>query len=288
MKAAGLMPAAHLFTHDAMNTTFSLRIREVDEAFARSMARECCNQLDLLESHMSRFIEGSEVAQINAMRAGETLYLSDACHQCLLLALNARTNTGGLFDITLGSRIAHRKSGDSGPEPPLAGRLALHPDVPAITCETPGREIDLGGIAKGFALDQLQQLLTAWGAHDALLAAGASSWLALGPSAWPVDLTGDHESIRVYLTNQALGASGTGIQGNHILHPGGPDAMPARPLTRVWVIAPTAALAEIWSTALMLVSPEEIPDFIAGNPDIAAVYAEHDGHVLPIPPSTTP
>ena len=137
MKAAGLMPAAHLFTHDAMNTTFSLRIREVDEAFARSMARECCNQLDLLESHMSRFIEGSEVAQINAMRAGETLYLSDACHQCLLLALNARTHTGGLFDITLGSRIAHRKSGDSGPEPPLAGRLALHPDVPAITCETP-------------------------------------------------------------------------------------------------------------------------------------------------------
>ncbi|MCX6866735.1 MAG: FAD:protein FMN transferase, partial [Verrucomicrobia bacterium] len=253
MKAPGLMPDAHLFTHDAMNTTFSLRIRGVDEPAARAMARECYYLIDMLESRLSRFIAGSEVAQINAMRAGETLYLSEPCHQCLLLALNACANTGGLFDITLGSRIAHRKSGGNAPAPPLAGRLPLHPDVPAITCESPGREIDLGGIAKGFAIDQLQQLLSEWGAHDVLLAAGASSWLAFGPSAWPVDLTGDHESLRVYLTNQALGASGTGIQGNHILHPGGPDAMPARPLTRVWVSAPTAALAEIWSTALMLV-----------------------------------
>ena len=65
--------------------------------------------------------------------------------------------------------------------------------MPAITCEEPGREIDLGGIGKGFALDQLKQLLTEWDADDALLAAGASSLLAFGPSAWPVDLTGERE-----------------------------------------------------------------------------------------------
>ena len=57
MNASGLMPDAHLFTHDAMNTTFSLRIRGVDEAEARGMARECCERLDLLESRLSRFIE---------------------------------------------------------------------------------------------------------------------------------------------------------------------------------------------------------------------------------------
>ena len=287
MKAPGIMPDAHLFTHDAMNTTFSLRIRGVDEAVASGMARACCDRLDLLESHLSRFIEGSDVARINSLHAGETLYLSEPCHQCLLLAVNAGTSTGGLFDITLGTRIAHRKSGDGGPVPPLAGSLTIHPDVPAITCETPGREIDLGGIAKGFALDQLKQLLTEWGVHDALLAAGASSLLAFGPSAWPVDLTGDREAPRVWLTNQALSASGTGIQGNHIIHPAGPDAMPARPFRRVWVITTTAALAEIWSTALMLVPPEEIAVWIAGNTDIAGIYAEHDGHVRPIPSPPT-
>ena len=278
----------HVFNHNAMATQFQVRIAGEEKTYAAQTAQAAFALADELESRLSRFIEGSEVAQINAMRAGETLYLSESCHQCLLLALRACASTGGLFDITLGSRIAHRKSGASGPAPPLTGKLTLHPDVPAITCESPGREIDLGGIAKGFALDQLKHLLTEWDADDALLAAGASSLLAFGPNAWPVDLTGDREAARVFLTNQALGASGTGMQGNHIIHPAGPEAMPARTPTRVWVIAPTAALAEIWSTTLMLVTPEEIPDCLSGHADIAAVYAEHDGHVQSIPSSTTP
>lgn len=282
MSNPGPIPDAHRFSHEAMNTTFTLRIRGVEQAIAQGMARECFDQLDYMETRLSRFIEGSDVSRINHMRAGQTLYLSEACHQCLLLALDACVKTSGLFDITLGTRIAHRKSGGSGPVPPLTGRLTIHPDVPAITCEEPGREIDLGGIAKGFALDRLKQLLTEWGAEDALLAAGASSLLAFGPGTWPIELTGDRESASLLLTNQSLSASGTGIQGGHIVHPGGPHAMPAIPCSRIWVTAPTAALAEIWSTALMLVPCEEIPDFIAGNEDIASVYAERDRRVRAI------
>ena len=277
MNASADIPDARLFTHDAMNTTFSLRLREVEESTARSIARECCDLLDMLESRLSRFIEGSDVSRINHLHAGETLYLGDPTHQCLLLSLDACARTGGLFDITLGTRIEHRKTGAAGPEPPLAGRLTIHPDVPAITCESPGREIDLGGIGKGFALDQLHQLLTEWEVPGALLAAGGSSLLAFGPTAWPVDLTGERGAVRVFLTNQALAASGTGIQGSHIVHPGGPDAMPALPCKRIWVTAPTATLAEIWSTALMLVTPEEMTEWIVGNDDLTGVYVERDG-----------
>lgn len=279
MKAPAPIPDAHLFTHDAMNTTFSLRFRGVDQDHAQGMARECCDHLDYLESQLSRFVEGSDVSRINHMQAGETLYLSEACHQCLLLAMEAYSHTGGLFDITLGTRIEHQKSGAAGPPPPIAGRLTIHPDVPAITCEIPGRTLDLGGIGKGFALDQLRQLLTEWDAPDVLLAAGGSSLLAFGPTAWPVDLTGDLESARVFLANQALSASGTGIQGGHIVHPGGQEAMPALPSKRVWVTARTAALAEIWSTALMLVDPKEMADLLADNGDVADVYADREGAV---------
>jgi len=279
MKDPVPVPDARCFTHEAMNTTFCLRIRGMGEETAQGMARECFDQLDALEARLSRFIEGSDVSRINRMSAGETLYLSESCHQCLLLALDAYSSTGGLFDITLGRHIEHRKSGGCGPAPPLAGRLTIHPDISAITCDEPGREIDLGGIGKGFALDQLKQILAEWGADDFLLAAGASSLLAFGPHAWPVDLTGDRDSTRVHLANQALSASGTGIQGSHIVHPAGADAMPAIPCSRVWVTAPTAVLAEIWSTALMLMSPEEIPDFIAGNGEIGSVYVDCDGRL---------
>lgn len=269
------------FTHEAMNTTFSLRFRGLDDEASRGLARECYDLIDYLEARLSRFIEDSDVSRINRMAAGETLHISESCHQCLLSALDAFARTGGLFDITLGTRIAHRKSGLQEPAPPLVGKLVIHPDIAAITCEQPGREIDLGGIGKGFALDQLKQLLIDWGVEDALLAAGASSLLAFGPQSWPVDLTSDHNSLRMSLNNQSLSASGTGIQGSHIIHPGGAGAMPAIPVRRIWVTAPTAVLAEIWSTALMLMEPEQIPDLIAGNDDIGSVHVDREGWVEP-------
>ena len=169
-----------------------------------------------------------------------------------------------------------------GPPPPVAGRLIIHPDIAAITCEEPGREIDLGGIGKGFALDQLKQLLVDWDAGDFLLGAGASSLLAFGPAEWPVELAGDRESSRIALRNQSLSVSGTGIQGSHIVHPAGPGAMPASACSRIWVTAATAALAEIWSTALMLVDPEEIADFIAANEDITSVHIDCAGRIQTI------
>jgi FAD:protein FMN transferase len=157
--------------------------------------------------------------------------------------------------------------------------LTIHPDTPAVTCEEPGREIDLGGLGKGFALDQIHQLLTSWGAQDALLSAGASSLLAFGPQAWPVDLGGSQGNLRIHLENSALSASGTGIQGAHIVHPAGHEAMPAAPCTRIWVRASTAAMAEIWSTALMLLDPGELPEIVTQIDELTAVYVERDGVV---------
>jgi FAD:protein FMN transferase len=268
------------FSHEAMNTTFTVRLRGVVADTAQSAIRESFELVDRLESRLSRFMEGSDISRINHLSAGETLYLSEDSHQCLLLALEANVRTAGLFDITLGKRIEHRKSGDEGTPPAVTGSLIIHPDVPAVTCVEPGRELDLGGIGKGFALDQIKQLLADWEINDALLAAGASSLLAFGPTSWPVDLAGGRVCHRIDLSNQALSASGTGIQGSHIIHPAGPEAEPMIACTRIWVLAPTAALAEIWSTALMLLEPDEIPHIIAEEPEISAVYAEIHGKVV--------
>jgi thiamine biosynthesis lipoprotein len=274
---------ARHFTHEAMRTTFSLYLRGVEETTANGIFRECIEQLDAMEARLSRFFEGGDVFRINHLRAGETLYVSETCHQCLLLALQACADTCGLFDITLGKSIAHLKSGGTGPAPVSNGRLVIHPDVAAITCEEPGREIDLGGIGKGFALDQLKILLVDWGVEDALLCAGASSLLAIGPGAWPVDLAGDEGSHRITLTDQALSASGIGIQGVHFVHPGGEQAMPVSPCKRLWVSATSAALAEVWSTALMLVEPDEIPNFIAGVEGLGEIYLDRDGSITVLP-----
>jgi thiamine biosynthesis lipoprotein len=271
------LPDCHRFMHEAMNTTFVLRISTADHSTAQGMARECIDQIDYLESRLSRFIEGSDISRINHLKAGETLNISDACHRCLLASIAAYQKTGGLFDITLGRQIEHRKSAATAPPPALSGSMIIHPDTAAVTCHSPGRELDLGGIGKGFALDELRQLLTDWGAAGGLLAAGASSLLAFGPDAWPVDLTGTSGSIRISLADQSLSASGSGIQGCHIVHPVGGEVRPENSFKRVWVTATTATLAEIWSTALMLADPKDLPHLITSHTDIWSVHTEqHD------------
>ncbi len=272
------LPDSEVFTHEAMHTTFCLRLIGDDSQWVAAAARECLEMVDDLEGKLSRFIDGSDVFRINRLQAGETLYLSDACHQCLLLAMQAHTLTGGLFDITAGSRIAHRKAGGSGPLPDLTGRLLIYPDVAAITCECPGREIDLGGIAKGFALDQMVARLADWGVTGGLLAAGASSLLAVGPHAWPVRLGGELEARHIALTNESLSASGTEVQGSHIVHPVGEGCEANYLSQRVWALAKSAALAEVWSTALMLMSREDAAA-IAEQSTLLHAYAEFDGRV---------
>jgi thiamine biosynthesis lipoprotein len=149
----------------------------------------------------------------------------------------------------------------------------------AITCIETGREIDLGGIGKGFALDQLRTLLEDWGVQDALLSAGASSILAIGPNAWPIDIHGTTETLRIEIRDQAISASGITIQGDHIVHPHGTDAMPTQRCNRIWVSAANATSAEVWSTALMLVEPDELASFIESKNEIQSLIIDRSSRV---------
>lgn len=268
-----------VFTHDAMNTTFSVHFRGAETQAMRDMALECFYRVDFLEARLSRFADASDISRINHLRDGETLYISEETHHCLLAAMDAYVRTAGLFDITLGKRIEHRKAGGVGDGPGLVGSLTIHPDVPAVTCHEGGRQLDLGGIGKGVALDDLRRLLLDWDAEGALVAAGASSLLAFGPDAWPVELASETGNVPVVLRNQSLSASGIATQGNHILHPGGDDAMPVQTCRRLWVTATTATLAEIWSTALFLLEPKDISVFVDGEDCISSVHIERDGQI---------
>lgn len=247
-------PAA--FAHEAMKTTFQLRLPAGDPQHRRSVAQLCFDTIDQLESQLSRFIAGSDVSRINALQAGESLFVSEACHDCLLRALHLHQATGGLFDVTLGHRIEHVKEGREGAAPTIQGSLTVAPDRPLIFCESPGRSIDLGGIGKGYALDCLRSILADWEIDSALVSAGASTQLALGPEPRSIELAGDHGSHRIELRDEALSASGTGIQGSHIVHPDG-DPVP-HAFRRVWLTAPTAAEADAWSTAVLLMSEAQL------------------------------
>jgi thiamine biosynthesis lipoprotein len=256
------MSHIHQFDHHAMKTTFILRIVTDDAKLAKDVAHTAIVLLDEIEMSLSRYIEGSDVFRINHMETGQTLFISQTCYDCLRLAAEAHKQTGGLFDITLGTLIEHQKNKVAGSVPSLNGTLSIDPDRPAITCVTAGREIDLGGIGKGYALDQLKTLMEDWGIESALLCAGASTQLAFGSTTWPIELSGDHNQQTIKLNNQALSASGTGIQGSHIVSPQ-IHCAPDYHFKRAWILQPSAALADAWSTALMLINVEQLRSFEA-------------------------
>ncbi|CAA6677871.1 MULTISPECIES: FAD:protein FMN transferase [unclassified Lentimonas] len=256
------MSNIHQFDHNAMKCTFVFRIVSDDEKLAHTVAYTAITLLDEIENTLSRYIEGSDVFRINHMETGQTLLISDMCYDCIRQAAEAHEQTGGLFDITLGTVIEHQKNELQGDTPTLAGKLSIDPNRPAITCEAAGREIDLGGIGKGFALDQIKLLMEEWGIESALLSAGASTQLAFGSKTWPIELSGDQNGQSIELSNQALSASGIGIQGSHIVSPISSDE-PSYHFKRAWILQPSAAMADAWTTALMLIDPEQLQAFEA-------------------------
>jgi len=304
-------------THPAMNTLFTIRLKMVDDRKSAALTSECFRQLENLESLFSRYREDSDISAVNNLRAGESLLLHEETWSCLRIALEAHAMTGGLFDVTIGSLTAPEHQSE------LHGRLSLNPDRPEITCIEPGRQLDLGAIGKGYALDRMADTLRELDASDVLLSAGASTHLAIGNSIWPMELAGDAESLTIELQNNSLSASGTGIQGAHIIHPlrkvtetpnpvassgmavpamsgqlssaGRRCHIPSAEITglrdaslprRVWVVAKSAALSDALSTACFLATAAEREEFLSAIPDLTGIVVEnHDGMTKIFKPS---
>lgn len=269
-------PPFHVFDTEGMNTVFSIRIHHPAQAAARQLAGNCFRQLEELEAELSRYRPDSEVTRINQLKSGESMLLADATHRCLQRSLEATAATAGLFDVTLGTQTRRMEEAGKLSSPPT-GVLTLSPDRPQIVCDEAGRRIDLGGIGKGFALDEMAATLKELGVNSALLSCGASTHLAIGPRPWRLDLRGDAESQKLPLTGQALSSSGTGEQGAHVVHPD-TGASPEYSFKRVWVVADSAALADAFSTACLLMDEREIQSFAtAHHEDGVLIYAEDAG-----------
>jgi uncharacterized protein (TIGR03663 family) len=257
------------FSHPAMNTTFEVFIQDTRGTYAGQAARAAFKEVDRLESLLSRFIQNSDIGRINTIKPDQEIILDPDTFKCLQIAEQAWQLTGGAFDVTIGNIIAAWKNGDSQmalslqANRPCMKMLELNTDGLTVRVTDAGVNLDLGGIAKGYAVDKIAEVLYEWGIDKAMIHGGASSVRALkkplDKNGWPVTLTNpiNQETLaKLELEDEVFSCSGIEA-GRHIIDPF--TGQPVTDRKACWIrMKENAALADALTTAGMIMSIEKI------------------------------
>ncbi len=239
------------------------------------------------ESALSRFRPDSELSRLNA-RAGRPVGVSPLLYRVVAAALDAARATEGLFDPTLLRQVVilgYDRSFEVLPavQPPSlrsAGpgggwrSVALDPDRCAVTLPR-GCGLDLGGIAKGLAVDAALSRLQEIGVETALVNAGGDLAVYGRPpdgAPWPVAVPTRTGTQTVTLQHGALATSSVarrrwrqGHQERHHLLDPRTGASAQGHLWSVSVGAATCAQADVAAKAAYLLGPVEGARFLAAH-----------------------
>ena len=278
----------HRFSHQAMATIFEIFIIHTDAKYAKQAAWAAFDELDRLEAELSKFIENSDISRINNLTANQPLQIGPSAFECLQLSSLIYNETNGAFDVTIGALLDCWLNKDKTIRCPSEEKLALARQQTGtdlfkldeanhtMQLHTSPLQIDLGGIGKGYAIDQMAKLLDDWDIDTALIHSGFSSVLAIGaPPAtkgWPLTLSNppNHKQTLAYLYLQHEAVSGSGLQkGQHIIDPR--MARPVEGKIAAWACAPDAATTDALSTAFMVMSPDEVKQYCTNHPNLSAM-----------------
>jgi thiamine biosynthesis lipoprotein len=164
---------------------------------------------------MSFHEPGSDVSRINRAAIGESVEIHAHTCDVLRCALSMAAASGGIFDVSCAPKLVQW-----GYLPPPGGERAQHvPGRCALMLQdgfrlkkTSAAWIDLGGIAKGYAVDVAIAALQRSGIRSACVNAGGDL-RAFGDIAYPVairDPARPHTlALQTRLRQQALATSGT-------------------------------------------------------------------------------
>jgi thiamine biosynthesis lipoprotein len=289
--AAGQSVAAARFEYTEIHMAMPVRIvlYASDAEAARRAARAAFQRVAELEDVLSDYRARSEVRRLEE-RAGEWVPVSPELFRALETALHAARLTDGAFDPTVAPLVALWREARRTKRLPAATqldsarklvsyqRVSLDSSRRAVRL-APGTRLDLGGVAKGFILDEAKRELRRNGVGIALLEAGGDIVAGDAPpgrAGWTVDVPGASPAFAARasrLVREALSTSGPdsqfvvirGKRYSHVVDPrsgygltGGCTAS---------VIASDAALADALATAVTVRRVPSLPTLRNGAED---------------------
>jgi len=270
-------------------------------AKAEKWLREAEAELRLIEARMSTWIEQTEIAKFNAADAGQFVRLSTETVEVLRAAREAHAATDGAFDVTCRPLVElWRRAAKRGRAPDDAELTAAREasgwqwieltDNGAVKRRATVK-VDLGGIAKGYAVDRAAGVLCDAGADGGMVEVGGDLVCFGRPVAdekWSVDVKdpfGGGKLGTLRITEGAVCTSGNyarpieiaGVRHSHILDPR--TGRPVDAVASVTVWAPDAQAADVWATALTVLGPAGLDRLPAGVEAMIVTGTEPDGRV---------
>ena len=278
---------------------------------AAQAAEQVMPLLQAMTQALDRFEPDSDVSRINARAGRGPVRVQAETVAVVQDALRLAHLTEGAFDPTVGPLVdlwgfvqteeapADGEGTVRGRRPPAPEAIAqvlervgyqhLRVDEEASTVELvqPGMGLDLGGIAKGAAVDRVAQLFRDVGVERALIDLGGNLY-ALGRKAdgspWRVGIRHPRNPGAVLAIVEArdvaIATSGDyeryfiheGVRYSHLLDPR--TGSPARELASVTILAPKGVDADGLSTAVFVLGPEDGAQLVESLPGVEAIFVD--------------
>ncbi len=273
-------PGRFLLRFEAMGTEGSLLVCAPDQKVASKMVARGMRQITAVEKRMSTYLPDSEISRLNRLGAQQPVELSVQTRDVLRRSVEFSKLSGGAFDVTYAPlRTLWQKAQREGAVPTqeqIADALrAVGSDKLVLSGQTArfaslGMQVDLGGIAKGFAIDLAAEAMMEVGASSGLVEIGGDMRV-IGHredgQKWKIQLKdprpGDRLPIYLRLADAAVATSGDyaryysiGPQRfSHIIDPR--TGWPVQDVPSATVTAPDATTADALATAISVLGPKE-------------------------------
>ena len=254
-----------------MGTRMDIIFWGLERRFAQSVFQQIFNEVNRLESLLSRFDEDSPVSHINADAGIQPVEVTEEVFSILAKSCQYQELTSGLFDITALPLIQAVKNNPQNEDSiakaiEITGidKMKLNQKKLTIYLDKEGMQIDLGGIGKGVALEHIERILSDKNISNAFISFGESSVLAMGHhpygDCWKIGIRHIKDSQQnVYsldLKDVSLSTSGnTSKELKDIVNPK-TGRFPDK-ISTTSVVSKSPVDAEILSTALLLAGDEE-------------------------------
>ncbi len=296
-----LQLSAEWQTEDAaiMGTTIRVEVWHEDANVRQQGIDKVLEEMDRVNRLMSPYIEESQLSKINKHAHEGPVEVDQDLFDLIEKSQGFSQLTNGAFDITyasVGSLYDYRNEVKPTDEEVAAAKLlidyrniVLNADQRTVSFLKQGVKIDLGGIAKGFAVDRSIQHLQDLGIKHALVSAGGDTRL-LGDRhgrAWLVGIRDPENTKEVIvmlpLQDEALSTSGDyerffvedGKKYHHIIQP--TTGYSASTVRSVSILASDSTTADALSTSIFVIGASKGLELIDGLDGVEGVIVDQQG-----------